>query len=88
MGTVWWLCKSVNALISGEKESKPVSGRVKEIAEFMLSCVMEKIVRTYVLLWTFLNYVNDHYHRLPKVHFGYKLFNSPSVLAGHSGAWL
>ena len=29
----------------GEKEPKPVSGRVKEIAEFMLSCVMEKIVR-------------------------------------------
>lgn len=29
---------------AGEKESKPVSGRVKEIAEFMLSCVMEKIV--------------------------------------------
>ena len=30
---------------SGEKEPKPISGRVKEIAEFMLSCVMEKIVR-------------------------------------------
>ena len=31
-------------LCAGEKSQKPISGRVKEIAEFMLSCVMEKIV--------------------------------------------
>ena len=34
------------SIFAGEKEPKPVSGRVKEIAEFLLSCVMEKIVRT------------------------------------------
>ena len=37
-------------IFAGEKEAKPISGRVKEIAEFMLSCVMEKIVSKGLLL--------------------------------------
>ena len=31
-------------MFSGHKEGRPISGRVKEIAEFMLYCVMETIV--------------------------------------------
>lgn len=39
--------KCCTTFFAGEKELKPVSGRVKEIAEFLLSCVMEKIVSAY-----------------------------------------
>ena len=31
-------------IFTGEKELKPISGRVKEIAEFVLTCIMEKVV--------------------------------------------
>ena len=30
----------------GEKELKPISGRVKDIAEFVLTCIMEQVVST------------------------------------------
>ena len=30
----------------GDKKERPISGRVKEIAEFMLFCVMENVVST------------------------------------------
>ena len=36
----------VNICLSGEKELKPISGRVKDIAEFVLTCIMEQVVRT------------------------------------------
>lgn len=36
---------------SGEKVPKPISGRVKEIAEFVLACVMEKVVSSIVFVF-------------------------------------
>jgi len=39
------LAASVVSMVAGEKKDRPISGRVKEIAEFMLHLVMENVVR-------------------------------------------
>ena len=39
-----WIVELLLPYHPGGKESRPISGRVKDIAEFVMACVMDKVV--------------------------------------------